>query len=124
MSSHISRDDLHRDMRASDRLDQVNNLISHYMPSADRTVQRGLIHDHPERRGFVARRLAARDPATASTVFARLLKRKRGFSWNTDGEELLRQHKPSYFDGTLLPRTVVLSEPLSSALRRAQAQRQ
>jgi hypothetical protein len=62
-------------------------------------------------------RLAVRDPAKASAVFARLLKRKRGFSWETDGEQLLRQHKPSYFDGTLLPRTVSLSEPLSRALQ-------
>ena len=69
----------------------------------------------------VLRRLAVRDPAKASTVFARLLKRKRGFRWETDGELLLRQRKPGYFDGTLLPRTVVLSEPLSSALRRARA---
>ena len=49
------------------------------------------------------RRLAARDPAKASTVFARLLKRKQGFRWEADGEKLLRKHKPSYFDGTLLP---------------------
>jgi hypothetical protein len=70
------------------------------------------------------RRLAARDPAKASTVFTRLLKRKRGFTWETDGEQLLRQHKPSYFDGTLLPRTVVLSGTLSNALRRTQAQRE
>jgi hypothetical protein len=65
------------------------------------------------------RRLAARDPAKASKVFTRLLNRKRGFSWEADGERLLRQHKPSYFDGTLLPRTVVLSKPLSNALRDA-----
>jgi hypothetical protein len=64
-------------------------------------------------------RLAARDPAKASKVFTRLLNRKRGFSWEADGERLLRQHKPSYFDGTLLPRTVVLSKPLSNALRDA-----
>jgi hypothetical protein len=63
------------------------------------------------------RQLAARDPAKASTVFSKLLNRKRGFSWDTDGEQLLRQHKPSYFDGTLLPRTVPLSELLSNALR-------
>src|SRR5215831_5065068 len=44
------------------------------------------------------RRLAARDPAKASKVFTRLLNRKRGFSWETDGEALLRKHKPSYFD--------------------------
>jgi hypothetical protein len=66
------------------------------------------------------RRLAARDPAKASKVFGRLLKDK-GFSWPTDGEELLRDLKPSYFDGTLFPRTVVLSEPLSKALQNARA---
>ena len=55
-------------------------------------------------------------------LFTRLLKPKQGFHWETDGEQLLRKHKPSYFDGTLLPRTVVLPEPLSSALRRARAE--
>lgn len=65
------------------------------------------------------RRLAAVDPAKASAVFARLLKRKRGFSWETDGEPLLRQHKPSYFDGTLLPRTVPLSDSMSKALQQS-----
>ncbi len=65
------------------------------------------------------RRLAARDPAIASTVFARLLKRKRGFSWAADGEELLRRSKPRYFDGTVLPRTVPLSRTLSDALQRS-----
>jgi len=65
------------------------------------------------------RRLAARDPAKTSTVFARLLKRKRGFSWNTDSEELLRRSKPSFFDGPRLPRTVPLSGLLSDALERA-----
>jgi hypothetical protein len=65
------------------------------------------------------RRLADRDPAKASKVFAGLLKRKRGFSWNADGEELLRQSKPRYFDGTVLPRTVPLSDPLSAAYKRA-----
>jgi len=73
----------------------------------------------PDASPELLRRLAARDPAKASKVFTKLLKRKRGFSWETDGERLLRQHKPSYFDGTLLPRTVVLSKPLSSALRDA-----
>jgi hypothetical protein len=64
------------------------------------------------------RQFAARDPAKASKVFARLLKHK-GFSWEADGEALLRELKPSYFDGTLLPRTVVLSDRLSKALRDA-----
>lgn len=74
----------------------------------------------PDASPELLRRLAARDPAKASTVFTKLLKRKRGFSWEADGEALLRKHKPSYFDGTLLPRTVVLSKPLSNALREAQ----
>jgi hypothetical protein len=65
------------------------------------------------------RRLAARDPANASTVFARLLKRKRGFSWTADGEELLRRSKPRFFDGTPLPRAVPLSKTLSDALQRS-----
>jgi hypothetical protein len=64
------------------------------------------------------RRLAARDPARASMVFGRLLKRKRGFSWAADGEELLRRSKPRYFDGPTLPRTVPLSRLLSDALQR------
>ena len=64
------------------------------------------------------RELAARDQAKANKVFTRLLKHK-GFSWDADGEALLRDFKPSYFDGTLYPRTVVLSEPLSEALRNA-----
>jgi hypothetical protein len=83
-----------------------------------REVLSGVLGD-PNISPEALRRLAARDPAKASTAFARLLRRKRGFSWETDGEQLLRQYKPRYFDGTVLPRTVVLPEPLSSALRRA-----
>jgi hypothetical protein len=64
------------------------------------------------------RRLAARDPAKASRVFARLLKRKH-FSWDTDGEQLLRRSKPRYFDEAPLPRTVPLSPLLSEALQRS-----
>jgi hypothetical protein len=63
------------------------------------------------------RRLAARSPRKTDTVFTKLLKRKGGFSWGTDGEALLRKHKPSYFDGSLLPRTVPMSGQLSNALR-------
>ncbi|MQA95045.1 MAG: hypothetical protein GEV11_10495 [Streptosporangiales bacterium] len=63
------------------------------------------------------RRLAARDPGKTDTLFTKLLKRKGGFSWDTDGEALLRKHKPSYFDGSLLPRTVPMSEQLSNILR-------
>jgi hypothetical protein len=62
-------------------------------------------------------RLAERDPGKTDLLFTKLLKRKGGFSWDTDGEALLRKHKPSYFDGSLLPRTVPLSELLANALR-------
>jgi hypothetical protein len=63
------------------------------------------------------RRLAERDPAKTDTVFTKLLKRKRGFSWHTDGEALLRHHKPTHFDGSLLPRTIPMSERLSNPLQ-------
>jgi hypothetical protein len=78
----------------------------------------GYLED-PDAPPELIRRLADRDPGRSSTVFTRFLRRKRGFRWEADGEELLRQHKPSYFDGTLLPRTVVLPEPLSNAYRRS-----
>jgi hypothetical protein len=64
-------------------------------------------------------RLAERDPGKTDVLFTKLLKRKGGFSWNIDGEALLHKHKPSYFDGSLLPRTVPLSEQLSNALRQS-----
>jgi hypothetical protein len=69
------------------------------------------------------RRLADRDPARASVVFGKLLNRKRGFSWEADGEQLLRQNKPSYFDGSRLPSTVTLSKPLSEAYQASQAEK-
>ena len=47
---------------------------------------------------MVLRRLADRDPDRASVVFRRLLKRP-GFSWNRDGEGLMRQVKPGYSPG-------------------------
>lgn len=67
------------------------------------------------------RRLAARHPAKASKVLAELPKRKRGFSWDADGEELLRRSKPIYFDGTVLPSHIPLSKPLNDAYQRAHA---
>jgi hypothetical protein len=73
----------------------------------------------PETSPEPLRQLAARDPIKADAVFGKLLKRKRGFSWDTEGEALLRQHKPSYFDGSQLPRTVPLSKTLSDALQRS-----
>jgi hypothetical protein len=83
-----------------------------------REVLSGFLRD-PETSPEPLRRLAARNPRKADVLFTRLLKRKRGFSWERDGEELLRRYKPGYFDGSLLPRTVPLSEQLANALRQS-----
>jgi hypothetical protein len=48
------------------------------------------------------RRLARRDRAKASEVFCRLLKRP-DFSWERDGEQLMRHRKPSFFARPALP---------------------
>lgn len=49
------------------------------------------------------RRLAQRDPAKASEVFRRLLK-KPNFCWERDGEQLMRRRKASFFARPVLPR--------------------
>jgi hypothetical protein len=51
------------------------------------------------------RRLAEQDPDKASEVFGKLLK-KPGFSWERDGEALLRKHKPGWFGAPSLPRVI------------------
>jgi hypothetical protein len=63
------------------------------------------------------RRLAERDVDKADEVFIKLLSPKRGFSWETDGEAVLRKYKPGYFDGSQLPRSVPLSDLLFGALQ-------
>jgi hypothetical protein len=78
----------------------------------------GFLRD-PEMSPEPIRRLAARDPSGASAIFTKLL--EHGFTWDTDGERLLCEHKPSYFDGTRLPRTVPLSDPLSLALQHSRS---
>ena len=78
----------------------------------------GLLRD-PDTSPEPLRQLAARDVGKANTVFEKLLKRKRGFRWDAEGEALLRKHKPGYFDGSQLPRTVPLSKTLSDALQHA-----
>ncbi len=79
----------------------------------------GFLRD-PEVSPEPLRRLADRDHAKADAVFGRLLK-KRGFIWADHGEALLRKHKPGYFDGSRLPRNVVISPTLAEALQRVQA---
>lgn len=48
------------------------------------------------------RRLAQRDPARASEVFRRLLK-KSSFCWERDGEQFMRRRKASFFARPVLP---------------------
>ena len=60
------------------------------------------------------RRLAARDPDRASRVFQQVL-RQRDFSWERDGEALLRRYKASHFEAPVLPSVTRLSDRLSRA---------
>ena len=60
------------------------------------------------------RLLAERDPQRASRVFQQVLNRPR-FSWERDGEQLLRRHKPEYYERPPLPTMIPLSDELSQA---------
>lgn len=66
---------------------------------------------------MVLSRLADRDPDRASVVFRRLLKRPR-FDWNRDGEDLLREVKPTYYERPPRPRVSPLSERLAEFAKR------
>jgi hypothetical protein len=61
------------------------------------------------------RRLAGADTARASQLFQHLLK-KPGFSWERDGEALLRKHKPWCFGAEPQPPVTPLSSELANAL--------
>lgn len=62
-----------------------------------------------------ARWLAGADTGRASQLFQDLLK-KPGFSWERDGEALLRKHKPWCFEAKPLPPVTPLSSELAEAL--------
>jgi hypothetical protein len=64
------------------------------------------------------RRLAGANTARASQLFQSLLE-KPGFSWERDGEALLREHKPRYFEARSHPPVTPLSSELAEALRPA-----
>jgi hypothetical protein len=66
---------------------------------------------------LVFRRLAERDPARASAVFRRLLRKPR-FDWTRDGEALLRTYKPDFFERPPQPRVSPLSERLAAYAER------
>jgi hypothetical protein len=61
------------------------------------------------------RRLAGADTARASQLFQQLLN-KPGFSWERDGETLLREHKPWCFGAEPQPPLTPLSSELAKAL--------
>ena len=61
------------------------------------------------------RRLAGTDTTRASQLFQRLLK-KPSFSWEHNGEALLRKHKPWCFETTPQPPVTPLSSELAEAL--------
>ena len=61
------------------------------------------------------RRLAGADTARASQLFQHLLKRP-SFSWERDGEALLRKHKPWCFGAKPQPPVTPLSSELAKAL--------
>ncbi|HEX9352425.1 MAG TPA: hypothetical protein VF933_01195, partial [Streptosporangiaceae bacterium] len=61
------------------------------------------------------RRLAGADTARASQLFQYLLK-EPSFSWERDGEALLRMHKPWCFGAEPQPPVTPLSSELAKAL--------
>lgn len=67
---------------------------------------------------LAVRRLAEQGPERASQVLRRVLKRP-GFSWERDGEALLRRHKASYFEGPVLPSVTPVAGFLADHFRRA-----
>jgi hypothetical protein len=64
----------------------------------------------------VLRGLAEQDPDRAGRVFARLLGKPR-FTWQRDGEALLRRYKAGFFDRTPLPGVTPLSNRQLAFLR-------
>ncbi|MEV0148636.1 MULTISPECIES: hypothetical protein [unclassified Nonomuraea] len=68
------------------------------------------------------RMLAERDPGNAGVVFRKLLKR-RDFSWERDGEALLREYKARYFDAPQLPTHIPVSEEMAEHVRRSRQER-
>jgi len=68
------------------------------------------------------RRLAEQDPAKASRLFQLVLKRPT-FSWQADGEALLRRRKRAFFDKPALPSVTPISGIISEHYRAAASDR-
>lgn len=69
--------------------------------------------DDPTVSPVLFERMAAPDPERTNQVFRKLLGRKH-FDWAIEGEKLMRQRKPGYFDQPRLPRIVPLSDKLAA----------
>jgi hypothetical protein len=69
---------------------------------------------------FVFGWLAAKYPDVVDAVFAALLG-KKGFSWERDGETLLRRRKPGFFDREPMPSYSVVGERLAELLRKGRS---
>jgi hypothetical protein len=95
---------------------RVEEAFAHPELAADRSYQQ-VVRSYLEDSSIsprLLRRLAERDPQAASRVFQRVLKRPR-FSWEQDGEALLRRYKAGYFERPVLPSVTPVSETLAQA---------
>jgi len=82
--------------------------------AADREHRRAVLGylKEPSISPLPLRRLAEPDPARASRVFRQVLRRP-GFSWQRDGEALLRRYKASWFERPVVPSVVPLGPGLA-----------
>jgi hypothetical protein len=85
-----------------------------------RTVQHYLRDDSISALPFL--RLAAQDEAKASRLFQLVLKRP-SFSWQADGEALMRRRKPASFDRPALPSIIPISPIIEEHHRADQSDR-
>lgn len=78
------------------------------------TLLRGYLHDESVS-PLAIRRLVQRHPESADQVFRALL-RKPDFSWQRDGEHLLRDRKPDHADCEPTPSISCIGERLRELL--------
>lgn len=92
----------------------VEEVFANPERASDRRSRRAVLAylKEPSIPPLALRRLAERDPKRASRVFQRVLKQP-DFSWERDGEALLRHYKASYFERPALPCIVPVSELLA-----------
>lgn len=69
----------------------------------------------PDLHPLPLRRLAAHDLQNADRVFRAALPARPRFSWQRDGEALMRQYKPQYYERPSLPSVAPISRELSES---------